>query len=94
MEIRIGNSMVSSAICEKHARVSFSKTFKINLSVFEKLKSRVNVFPKLHKKSYYYLCIQLRKAYSCTYIECDSEKNRSEFFQDGAKIMSVCRGAM
>ena len=59
MQIRIGNSMVSSAICEEHARVSFSKTFKINLSVFEKLKSRVYVFPKLHKKSYYYLCIQL-----------------------------------
>ncbi len=40
--------MVSSAIWEKHARVSFSKTFKIardrrtsecNLSVFEKLTS-------------------------------------------------------
>ena len=27
--ISIGNSMVSSAIWEKHARVSFSKTYKI-----------------------------------------------------------------
>ena len=44
--ISIGNSMVSSAIWEKHARVSFSKTHKMtstkdecNLCVFEKLMS-------------------------------------------------------
>ena len=29
VDISIGNSMVSSAIWEKHARVSFSKTYKI-----------------------------------------------------------------
>ena len=45
-DICIGNSMVSSAIWEKHARVSFSKTYKIarvrrtsSICVFEKLMS-------------------------------------------------------
>ena len=44
--VSIGNSMVSSAIWEKHARVSFSKTYKIarvrrtsSICVFEKLMS-------------------------------------------------------
>ncbi len=40
--ICIGNSMVSSAIRKKHARVSFSKTIKIarvQFEVFEKLTS-------------------------------------------------------
>ena len=44
--------MVSSAIWEKHARVSFSKTSKAFLK-----NSRVHIFPKLHEKSYYYLLI-------------------------------------
>ena len=46
VNISIGNSMVSSAIWEKHARVSFSKTYKIarvrrtsSICVFEKLMS-------------------------------------------------------
>ena len=53
--------MVSSAIWEKHAQVSFSKTYKIarvrrtNLCVFEKLMSAC--FPKFHEKPYYYLII-------------------------------------
>ena len=44
--VSIGNSMVSSAIWKKHARVSFSKTYKIarvrrtsSICVFEKLMS-------------------------------------------------------
>ena len=46
--ISIGNSMVSSAIWKKHARVSFSKTIKIakdecNLKSLKN--SRVHVFP-------------------------------------------------
>ena len=45
----IGNNMVSSAIWEKHARVSFSKT------IFEKLTSVC--FSKFHEKPYYYLLI-------------------------------------
>jgi hypothetical protein len=45
--------MVSSAIWEKHARVSFSKTIKLKC-----LKnSRVYIFFKLHEKPYYYLLI-------------------------------------
>ena len=42
--------MVSSAIWKKHARVSFSKTIKI-----EKLTRAC--FSKLHEKPYYYLLI-------------------------------------
>ncbi len=53
--ICIGNSMVSSAIWKKHARVSFSKTIEIAMQfeVFEKLTSVC--FFKLHSKPYYYL---------------------------------------
>ena len=52
--ICIGNSMhVSSAICKKHARASFSKTIKIE--IFEKLTSVC--FFKLHEKPYHYLLI-------------------------------------
>ena len=32
----IGNSMISSAIWKKHARVSFSKTIKILLTIYMK----------------------------------------------------------
>ena len=55
--------MVLSAIWEKHAQVSFSKTYKIaqvrrTSAICAFLKnSRVCVFPKFHKKPYYYLII-------------------------------------
>ena len=61
--ISIGNSMVSSAIWEKHALVSFSKTYKIarvrrTSAICAFLKnSWVHVFPKFHEKPYYYLII-------------------------------------
>ena len=55
--IGIGNSMVSSAVWKKHARVSFSKRIEIarvgrrvQFEVFEKLTSVC--FLKLHEKPY------------------------------------------
>ncbi len=56
--------MVSSAIWKKHARVSFSKTIKIE--VFEKLTSVC--FFKLHEKPYYYLLIIYMKKFSVNFI--------------------------
>ena len=41
MQVCIGNSMFSSAIWKKHARVSFSKTIKILLIYMKKLCSHV-----------------------------------------------------
>ncbi len=60
----IGNSMVSSAIWKKHARVSFSKKIEIarvKFEVFEKLTSVC--FFKLHEKPYYYLLIIYTKKF-------------------------------
>ena len=56
----ISNSMVSSVIWKKHARVSFSKTIiiarvRVKFEVFEKLTSVC--FFKLHEKPCHYLLI-------------------------------------
>ena len=51
--ISMGNSMVSKAIWEKHARVSFSKTIEDKFEVFENSESVC--FSRFHEKQYYYL---------------------------------------
>jgi hypothetical protein len=67
--IKIGNSMVSSAIWKKHARVSFSKTIKIarvrrTCAISSLWKTHEFMFLKLHEKPYDYLLI--------IYNTCDS----------------------
>ena len=58
--------MISSAIWEKHAQASFSKTTKLHKSegrsstIWALFKnSQVHVFPKLHSKPYQYLQVQI-----------------------------------
>ena len=52
-DISMDNSMISNAIWEKHARVSFSKTIEDKFEVFENSESVC--FSRFHEKQYYYL---------------------------------------